>query len=68
MIPALIRPEAAYARVDRLAADLTARLTFRGDAAATARIDFVERVLLFELIPLGPQMSRLEAPVLRCSG
>jgi len=35
MIQALIRPEAAHARIERLGADLAGRLTFRGDAAAT---------------------------------
>ena len=59
MIQALVRPEAAHERIERLGTDLAVRLTFRGDAAATARLDFVERLLVSELIPLAPQMLPL---------
>jgi rifampicin phosphotransferase len=53
IIQALARPEAAHARIGRVESELAARLTLPGEVDTHGRLDFAQRVLLEETIPLG---------------
>ena len=55
VLRALAQPAAARARVDRIGADLPERLAVCGAASTTARLDFVERTLRTETVPLMPK-------------
>jgi pyruvate,water dikinase len=52
---ALARPEATRARVERMGAELSGRLTPPATATAGERLDFVQRVLGSEAVPLLPR-------------
>jgi rifampicin phosphotransferase len=55
MLRSLVRPEAARARVDRIGAELPDRLAPPPAANASERLDFIERRLLTEAVPLLPK-------------
>jgi len=55
VLQALTRPEAALARVERVGAELASRLKLPSTATVVERIDFAQRVLETESIPLAPR-------------
>ncbi len=61
IMQAMLRPQAAHARVARIGTELAGRLTLPGTATAVERLDFAERVLANEIIPLGPSILPLAA-------
>jgi pyruvate,water dikinase len=61
VLNALVRPAAARARVDRIGANLAVRLTPPSRASAAERLDFVERILRTEAIPLLPKTMPVAA-------
>jgi pyruvate,water dikinase len=61
VVQALMRPESAHARADRIGAELTRRLTRPRSASATERLDFAERALAQEMIPLAPGLMPMAA-------
>jgi pyruvate,water dikinase len=54
VLEALVRPEAAHARIERNGAKLVGRLLLPDSASANERLDFAERVLSTEVVPLAP--------------
>ncbi|HEY6064880.1 MAG TPA: PEP/pyruvate-binding domain-containing protein [Thermoanaerobaculia bacterium] len=54
VVQALRRPEAALARVERVGAELSRRLTLPATATPEERLDFAERVLGKELMLVAP--------------
>jgi pyruvate,water dikinase len=68
VLEAVVRPAAARARAERIGAGLQARLTPTSAATADERLDFVERVLSSEVIPLGPRMFPVAAAGLAMVG
>ena len=54
---ALVRPAAAHARVERIGAELADRLRPPSQASAAERLNFVERILHTEAIPLMPKTA-----------
>ena len=61
VMQAILRPQSAHARAGRIGARLAARLTLPVSATATERLDFAERVLADEIIPLGPSILPVAA-------
>ncbi len=61
VLTALVRPAAARARVNRIGADLSVRLASPSGASAADRLDFVERILGTEAIPLLPKTMPVAA-------
>jgi pyruvate,water dikinase len=55
ILKALARPAAARARVDRIGVELAGRLTLSSAATSSDRLDFVQRVLRIETVPLAPK-------------
>jgi rifampicin phosphotransferase len=53
---AVVRPAAARARVDRIGAELAGRVTPPHSASANERLDFIERALRTEAVPLLPKV------------
>jgi len=57
ILQALTRPEAARARVERVGAELVSRLKLPSTATVAERINFAQKVLETESIPLAPRTS-----------
>jgi pyruvate,water dikinase len=56
-ISALINPGAAHRRTERVGRDLQRRLALQAGASAGERLDFVERVLSVEVVPMLPYVA-----------
>jgi phosphohistidine swiveling domain-containing protein len=56
LLGALIRPKRARARIEKLGADLEARLVRPADLAAEQRLDWITAVLTTEFPPMAPRI------------
>ncbi|MBV1851716.1 PEP/pyruvate-binding domain-containing protein [Catellatospora tritici] len=61
LVHALVKPEVARARVERIDAELDVRLAAPADLAAEQRLDWIERLLADEVAPMLPRILPVAA-------